>query len=399
MDVVRAIRDFNAGRDAERLALKYRAMRADAFGFLRGSCHLFYARLPGVGQFGAAPPAWSCGDLHLANFGSYKGDNRLAYFDFNDFDEALLAPASWDLVRLLASVWIAAGETHFARAESRALCQVLLAAYRDALAGGKAYWVERETARGIVGDLLDGVRKRTRPTFLDTRTRLRGAQRVLRTDNDKALPASDAQRAAVTTFMAGFAATQPEPRFHEVLDVARRVAGTGSLGVDRYSILVHGKGSPDGNYLLDLKRALPSSLAPFLTLQQPHWPTEAHRIVALQRRLQAVSMAFLQPVMLEGLPYVLRALDPSEDRVEFKHAAAHAADLHGLLTTLGRLTAWAQLRSAARQGAAGPDELIDFGRRPDWCDPLLDAAEAAALQVRKDAAAFDTGYDEGAFGR
>jgi len=42
--------------------------------------------------------------------------------------------------------------------------------------------------------------------------------------------------------------------------VARRIAGTGSLGVERYVLLIEGKGSPDGNYLLDLKQALPAVL-------------------------------------------------------------------------------------------------------------------------------------------
>jgi hypothetical protein len=34
-------------------------------------------------------------------------------------------------------------------------------------------------------------------------------------------------------------------------DVARRIAGTGSLGVQRYVILVEGKGSTGGHYLPD----------------------------------------------------------------------------------------------------------------------------------------------------
>ena len=79
-------------------------MRASAFAFMRGTCHLFYDQLPRSGVFKSAPPVWVCGDLHLENFGSYKGDNRLVYFDINDFDEAALAPVSWDLVRLLTSL-------------------------------------------------------------------------------------------------------------------------------------------------------------------------------------------------------------------------------------------------------------------------------------------------------
>ena len=108
MDVVQRIQSFNAGRDPERLQLKYRAMRKGPFAFLRGTCHLFHERLPSGGVLASLPRVWVCGDLHLENFGSYKADNRLVYFDVNDFEEAVLAPASRDLVRLLASVRVGA---------------------------------------------------------------------------------------------------------------------------------------------------------------------------------------------------------------------------------------------------------------------------------------------------
>jgi uncharacterized protein (DUF2252 family) len=103
LDVVETIRRFNAGRDPQRLAMKYRALRTSPFSFLRSTCHLFYERLPSEPLLREVPPAWSCGDLHLENFGSYKGDDRLVYFDVNDFDEAALAPLTWDGVRFLTS--------------------------------------------------------------------------------------------------------------------------------------------------------------------------------------------------------------------------------------------------------------------------------------------------------
>ena len=402
MDAIRQIQAFNRGRETERLALKYQAMRADAFGFLRGSCHLFYARLSPTGPLRTAPLAWCCGDLHLANFGSYKGDNRQVYFDLNDFDESVLAPASWDMLRLLGSVWVAGGVLGLGRDDTRRLCGDVMTGYADTLAAGKAFWAERDTASGDVRALLDSLRNRQRSAFLDARTRLKGQRRVLATDNGKALPVCAAQRKTVNAFMADFAARQPVPRFYKVLDVARRVAGTGSLGVERYAVLVAGKGSPDGNYLLDLKRARPSSLAALSPAPQPSWPTEAHRIVALQQRLQAVPMAFLQPVQMDGRAFVLRELHPSEDSLSYRRIAKRPRQdpgPQGLLTTMGRLTAWAHLRSAARQGAAGPDELIDFGARQKWRAKLLDAAEAAALQVGRDHAAFSAAYDAGAFGR
>ncbi|QHI97668.1 DUF2252 domain-containing protein [Xylophilus rhododendri] len=397
MDIVKEISRYNAGRDPERLQLKYQRMRADPFVFLRGACHLFYARLPVQGVLQSAPPVWCCGDLHLENFGSYKGDNRLAYFDLNDFDEAMLAPASWDLVRLSTSLLVGAASLGLKPDAADELCQAFLASYARALAAGKAYWLEPRTAQGLVGQLLDGLKDRQRPAFLDGRTQLKGRQRRLRTDGRKALPASEEQRAQVTAFMDGFAQTQTNPGFFRVLDVARRIAGTGSLGVDRYAVLVEGKGSPDGNYLLDLKQALPSSLAGRVATRQPAWASEAERVVAVQRRVQAVSMAFLHAVQMEGRPYVLRGLQPSEDRITLDGARQRHADIRDAIATMGQLVAWGQLRSAGRQGSAIADELMAFGADGAWQAELQAAARQMAQQTLADAAGFNQAWDDGAF--
>lgn len=401
MNPVRQIQAYNAGREPERLQLKYRKMRESSFVFLRGSCHLFYSRLPRSGLFRSAPAAWSCGDLHIENFGSYKGDNRLSYFDTNDYDEAALAPASWDLVRVLCSLWVAAdcgalGNTK--ASDAKALAQTLLSAYAASLAQGKAYWLERDTAQGPVKALLDALRGRERNQFLDERTQKKpGKQRKLRIDKVKTLEVTRAQHEEVGDFMQVFARDQPEPAFYKLLDVARRIAGTGSLGVERYVLLVRGKGSPDSNYLLDLKRSLPSSLVPHLSVPQPRWVSEAHRIVTLQQRMQAVPMALLHPVTMNKQPWVLRELQPSQDRVATDKLGRGSKNLEQLVTAMGRLIAWAQLRSAGRQGSATADELVDFGQRTRWQAKLLDAARDCTKQVERDARAFNEAFDDGVF--
>ncbi|MDD5248714.1 MAG: DUF2252 domain-containing protein [Rhodocyclaceae bacterium] len=396
MDIVDTIRAFNAGRDPERLARKYAAMSASPFVFLRGTCHLFYDRVAAIGLPRRAPVTWVCGDLHFENFGSFKGDNRLVYFDMNDFDEAALAPCTWELVRFLASVLVGAAGLGLQRAEAVALCRCFLDAYVAALADGKARWVERETADGMVRQLLDSLQDRPRPAYLDTRTERRGNKRQLRTDGRKALPVTAAQRETVAAFMRDFAAAQPEPKFYKLLDVARRIAGTGSLGVDRYVILVEGKGSPDRNYLIDLKQALPSSLVPHLKIKQPHWASEAARVVAVQRRMQAVSMAFLQAVTLGKSSYILRGLQPSEDRVALDRWDGKLRRTAGVMRTMAEVVAWGQLRSGGRQGSATSDELIDFARREKWRLRLLDAAEHAAAQVEQDWRVYAQAYRDGA---
>jgi uncharacterized protein (DUF2252 family) len=396
LDIVTRIRDYNKGRDPERLQLKYQAMRQNPFAFLRGTCHLFYERLPSTRVLNKAPLAWICGDLHLENFGSFKGDNRLVYFDLNDFDEAALASCTWDVVRFLSSVLVGAASLGLRKPEALALCYTFVEAYAGALGDGKAGWIEREIAEGMVKELLDGLHSRQRSDFLDGRTVRKGRKRAIRVDGKKALAVSGKRRMQIETFMKDFASKQPDAKFFRPLDVARRIAGTGSLGVDRYAILIEGRGSPDGNYLLDLKEALPSSLLSHLKSKQPRWKTEAERIVGVQQRMQAASPAFLRAVELGRTPYVLRALQPTEDRVALEKWNGRLRRLESVMKNMGELVAWAELRSSGRDGAAIADELIAFGRQSKWRRPLLDAAQHCSDQVEKDWRCYAEAFDDGA---
>ncbi len=403
LNAVQHIVAFNAGREPERLQLKYSKMRQSAFTFLRGSAHLFFERLPPDSVLRNAPLVWACGDLHLENFGSYKADDRLVHFDINDFDEAALAPASWDLVRMLSSIDVALSELGCKRKQVRALAALFLTAYVTALARGKALWVERDNAQGLVGELLNSLRARTRPAFLDSRAPRdagRRATRRLRIDGSRALPASAAQQALVRQFMHDFAKSQPNPAFFEVLDVARRIAGTGSLGLDRYVVLVEGKGSPDANYLLDLKAAAPSCLlAPLkrhVKVKQPRWASQAQRIVSVADRVQAVPMAFTHDVLMNESSFILRGLQPSEDRIGLLQRQATTPDqLQALLGHLGQLVAWGHLRASGRGGSAPADELLAFATGSKWPARLLALAQHGAEQTRSDAALFNDAFDAG----
>ncbi len=396
MDVISEIRAFNAGREQERLQLKFKKMRVDAFSFLRGTCHLFYSRLTEVKLIKSAPVVWVCGDLHLENFGSYKGSNRLTYFDLNDFDEAALAPASWDLIRLLTSLLVGADSLTIRLPEAKRLCAVFLNNYSSALAQGKAYWIEGETARGVIRDLLDSLRNRKRASFIRSRTVIKGQICSLKIDGKKTLAVTAAQRIAVLEFMQQFAKTQPQPKFFKVLDVARRIAGTGSLGVQRYVILIEGKGPSSGHYLLDLKQVLSSCVALHFETLQPPWRSDAHRVTEIQHRMQAMPLAMLQPVRFEDSAYLLRELQPTEDRVSLNRTQQTLEELEITIGEMGRMLAWAQLRSAGRNGSATPDELIRFSLRKKWKEKLLTASYACAEQVRQDAAVFNRAFDSGA---
>ena len=406
MNAVETIRNFNAGRDPERLAMKYANLRKSPFVFLRGTCHLFYRRLSEARMRVKAPTVWCCGDLHLENFGSFKGDNRLVYFDINDFDESALAPASWDLVRFLTSVLLAADDLKADAAQAGKLCDAFVRTYAAALASGSPRWIERDTAGGLIEELLGSLESRTRVRHLNERTERKGGKggrRKIRCDGKRALPVSDAERARVEKMIGSHAQTLTRaqtrawPEFFEVLDVAHRIAGTGSLGLKRYVGLIEGKGSPNANYLLDLKESVPSSLVPHLRTKQPEWATQADRIVAVQRRVQAAPMAFLHAIERRKTSYVLRGLQPSEDRVALYESGVEFDKVQGVVEEMGRIVAWGQLRSSGRQGSAIADELIEFGStRKAWHSELVSAAQRCAKLVRKDWVSYCTAYDAGA---
>ncbi|WP_449418155.1 DUF2252 domain-containing protein [Phormidium nigroviride] len=375
--VLERIKEFNQGRNPERLLLKYKAMASNSFVFFRGTCHLFYEDWPINSPLNDAPPVWICGDLHLENFGSYKGDNRLVYFDINDFDEGALAPATWEIIRFLTSILVGAGTLGVNQSEAISLCHCFLKAYTDALASGTARTVEAATAEGMVADLLESLKLRRRKDFLDRRTEEKKGKRRFIIDNKRTAAVSSDERLLLESLVKNWAAKQKKPDFFEVLDVGVRIAGTGSLGVKRYAILVEGKGSPDNNYLLDIKQALPSSLTPYLKLPQPKWVNEAERIVSIQKRMEAMPQAWVSPVEMEGEPFVLRGLQPTQDKVSLDQWNGKLRRLEKVLKTMGEITAWNQLRSSGRQGSAIADELISWAENAaQWQSYLLDYAQA-----------------------
>src|SRR6201996_941017 len=164
------LKNFNEGLLPDKLQLKYEAMAEDAFRFFRGTCHLFYEDLASAEPLPLSPLAWICGDLHIENFGSYKGDNKLVYFDLNDFDEALLAPCSYETVRMVTSIFIAFDNLGFEPAKALNMARLFLKTYSATLARGKAISIDPRTARGIVCDFLKAAAKAHEKELLKKQT-------------------------------------------------------------------------------------------------------------------------------------------------------------------------------------------------------------------------------------
>src|SRR3978361_2118715 len=146
------LKSFNADLLPDKVQFKYEGMAENAFAFFRGTCHLFYEDLAAAEALPLSPLGWICGDLHIENFGSYKGDNKLVYFDLNDFDEGLLAPASFEAARMLASIFIAFDSLDIEAEKALKMTQLFLKTYSATLAKGKSVSIDPRTAKGIVAD-------------------------------------------------------------------------------------------------------------------------------------------------------------------------------------------------------------------------------------------------------
>jgi uncharacterized protein (DUF2252 family) len=371
MNPAQTILAYHRGRIPRLLALKWGKLQESPFAFFRGTAPLFFAdwaRRP----LPAAPAVWICGDAHAENLGSYKGANRVPYFDLNDFDEACLAPAHWDLGRALAGLNLLGPPGRARR---------FLSAYRARLATGKPQHIEPEVARGIVATLLTNVQQRRKRKFLASRL----ARGKIRIKAGRTYALDPATKRRVRRIFQAWAARQQEPGFYRIKDLCGRIAGNGSLGVERYAILVRGRKLPS---LMDMKQAAPSAPQACLGLSQPCWENEAHRVATIQYFMQYVPVDRLGWTRTAPVAYLLRELQPIEDRVD--HDLLTAADFDDFVDQWAGLLASAHLRSAGWNGSAPLQALMDYASQltGENARRLLAAAGEAARRQRRQFAAF-----------
>jgi uncharacterized protein (DUF2252 family) len=392
------IKDFNTGRLPEYLAIKYQMMAENSFRFLRGTCHLFYEDLQKSDALPRHPLTWICGDLHLENFGTYKGDNRLVYFDVNDFDEGILAPALWEVSRMVTSIYTGLDSLGIKKKEAVKVAAMFLTLYSNTLVSGKSRYIEPRTANGIVQTFLEKVCERKQKDLIRQRTEDKGGKIKLRIDRIRFFPLDKSLRKELMAHMYEWIQSDPLlRRRYEVVDCAFRVAGTGSLGVRRYVFLARQVKNPSKYFLIDMKEAPPSCISGHVNISQPEWASEAARVVAVQKRMQNVCPALLGTSHFKGKAYVIKEMQPTADKIDFLLMRDRFRDIECVMEDMALLIASAQLRSAGREGAAIPDELIAFGGDHQWQKGLLDYAVAYSDQVKKDYKEYFVAYKDGYF--
>jgi uncharacterized protein (DUF2252 family) len=392
MDVVARIKKFNRGRDAQLLRRKYAEMRDGAFRFYRGTCHLFYEDWSSKPPIADTPLAWVSGDLHPENFGSFRGRDGMVYFDVNDFDEAALGPCVWDVARCMTGIRVGAAELGILEDDLAYLGRRYLYAYCTSLGSGSAGVVDDVDSSGMVRDLLRGVAMRPAEAVVDARTAGKRKRRRIIIDGVHSSRASRSDREQAVRLIESFNGTLRKKSRYEILDVANRIAGTGSLGVARYVVLAQRRSSLT---LIDCKLEPRGSLAPYLTARQPAWRSEAERVTAVQELTQVSSPSPLAAVLDGDASFVVKELQPIADRVRWEHWHGRLERLENLMSAMGQVTAWSHLRGAARRSAAKKSELAAFAKDRTWPGIIAEYARAYAVKVQRDYEQFVRAYDAG----
>ncbi len=392
---------FNKNRLPDILKLKYKAMSLNVFSFYRGTCHLFYQDLAAAAPLPPSPTVWVCGDLHLENFGSFKGDDHQEYFDLNDFDEAMLAPAAWEIVRMVTSIFIAFDSLALKQEEAIKIAKLFLENYSSTLKAGKAVSIDPRTAKGIVNTFLRTVEKRKLKEILKKCAILKKGKFSELIINDRHFKIDGGLKNELAHVVDDILKTGCYgPLGYKVQDSVFRLAGTGSVGVKRYLFLLHSTVRRNKYLLLDMKHASPSSLQPYVKIKQPGWASNAERVIAIQTRMQNISPALLTPVIFKDEPYVLKQMQPTQDKINFELIKDRYDDLGLVTNDMAVLTASAQLRSSGRQGSAIADEMIVYGQHyheTGTQDAILKYALQYAKQVNKDYKEFMAGYNKGLY--
>lgn len=377
------LKAFNEGLLPEKVQLKYEAMAENAFRFFRGTCPLFYEDLAAAEPLPLSPLAWICGDLHIENFGSYKGDNKLVYFDLNDFDEGLLAPASYETVRMVCSILIAFDNLQIEQTKALNMARLFLKNYSATLARGKAISIEPRTAKGIVCNFLTAATKSTYKDLLKKRTVSKKKSIMLSLEDERHFKLDKKLRGELKAHISEWIKTSSDgPYNYRVLSAVFRLAGTGSIGVKRYLFLLKSTNTKNKYLLLDMKQARSSSAAPYVPIQQLQWETEAQRVIGIQQRMQNVPAALLSTTVFRGESYIIQELQPVKDSIKFKLLKDYR-DMYQVIDDMAALTASAQLRSGGMQGSGTLDDLMAFGSDQGWQEAVIRYAQQYAAITKK----------------
>ena len=380
------------------LPIRYGRMRTSPFTFMRGTAAIMAADLAQTPTSGLW--AQSCGDCHLANFGTFASPEGTPVFDVNDFDETLPAPFEWDLKRLASSFAVDACARGEPEKAARHLARTVALSYRAHMTelvklDPLEAWRLRIDATQVLSNIEDARLRDRELKRLQTAAEVshKGYPRLIEHHNGawriRARPplllplsgqADDTHELAARAAFESYQLSLPEERRmlldrYKLADVAFKVVGIGSVGT--FCAIGLFVTSDDATLLLQVKEARCSVLAPYAG--PGLYANQGQQVVVGQRIMQTTPDIFLGWTADRGDDQhcYVRHLKDSRLALPGSDIAAQALPHHAILCggTLAR--AHARSGDAARfAGYMGSGGVFDAA--------IADFAMAYAAQVERD---------------
>jgi uncharacterized protein (DUF2252 family) len=314
-DPVALLLEQSAARVPELVPIRHGRMLVSPFTFYRGGALVMaadLARWPSSGIYVQA-----CGDAHLSNFGMFATPERTLAFDINDFDESHPAPFEWDVLRLAASIVVAADDNGFSRKSGRRLAAHAACRYREQIRTLSEMrfldvWYSHVDVRDRVEEMratyTKAQQKRVAKAFekAQRKTNVGALDRLAERVDGKWRIAEDPPlivRGDITpertehlhAFFEQYVKSLPTDllplvRHYRLTDFARKVVGVGSVGTEAFIGLLIGTRGDDALFL-QMKEATNSVLEPY-TISDV-FKHQGGRVVFGQRLMQASSDLFL----------------------------------------------------------------------------------------------------------
>lgn len=414
--VIEAIQQANAPLSTAHRQAKYAKMAASPYRFFRGSNHLYWQDVWHdwrFALFGGWPntQTWLQGDAHAYNFGAYGHHDDQVRYGMDDFDDALIGDYQYDVWRLAISLVLDAREN--AELSPKAIDKALnklLEGYMDTLS------VHREDDVAIHAITLDNAKdplksfmgkvadKQSRARMLEKWTTLdpdKGRQFAERPGKLANLPAdvaSQLRRIIEQEYQQTLQhpIKESDPQHFFVKDTARRLdAGTGSLGVERYYVLIEGGADHEhDDVILDIKEQVtPEAYRLMDKAQQQAWrklfPNEGIRHAAAFHAIAEHPDAYLGWLTMNGKVFSVRERSPFKKDYP-THKLSGGKAYRKLARQWGEILAREHLRGAQalNRGKAAPfaDAVCQRleGREEQFIGVVATLAKAYADCVTQD---------------
>ncbi|SDX79048.1 Uncharacterized conserved protein, DUF2252 family [Modestobacter sp. DSM 44400] len=386
---------------------KFDKLAGSLFSFFRGTSLLFYRDL--AGEDARMPTVLALGDVHPSNFGVMPSSDNVPIFGVNDFDEAYYAPFTWDLKRGAVGFLLAAetkGE-HGSK-KQRAIAERFVRGYIGGIASYAADGTESgeqlrmDNAPALIADLIERALARSRAEWL-AGDYLDDARRGFRA-TDRLIPISSRReefQGLIDRYVTDDQLAVPERAGRmRVKDVAeRKGAGTASLGLSRYYVLVEGP-QADGtdDLLLEIKQARQSALSGLVPPTDYVVDGKADRIRHAQRVHLVDGDIFYGSLDFEGMSFMVRERAPYRDGISL--GSLSTGDWKDYAEICGRVLAHTHAMSDDTGNIdydIEPAILDAIGGHDLFVDDMLRFAEEAAARVRIDHWHFVRDHALGAF--